>query len=106
MSRAHAADGLRAKRIAEAVCAELGGEVADLLSPTRKHPEDAFRRAIAMAVFHANYSGGSMAKTGRAFGRHHSTVSHALDRVAERVNGTGEADAALRSALRAIRAAI
>lgn len=106
MSHLHAVSGRRAKRVAEATVAELGGELDDLLSTTRKHPEDAFRRAVAMYVYHELWGKDNLSETGRAFGRDRSTVRHALDRVLARIAGTGEADAVLRSSIRTIREAV
>lgn len=60
----------------------MGVTLSDLCATTRRHPQAAFARQIAMYLCHIVFEMG-ISEAARAFGRDPSTVTHALRRIEE-----------------------
>ena len=71
----------------------MGVSLRELCATTRRRPQAAFARQIAMYLCHIVFEIG-ISESARAFGRDPSTVTHALRRI-EEMREDGEFDATL-----------
>src|SRR4051812_49031166 len=62
--------------VAFCVARDFGLDAAELFERRRRAPRVAFARQVAMYVAHTSFQL-SLARIGRVFGRHRTTVSHA-----------------------------